>query len=193
MDTIVEEIRRGVHGELTGADPNTVQCDLRDFHDESQSIETDRPVQFEVIRIVDLPSLEQFCPIPDGWMLDLLRCPTHERTALGDATDGYDEALVEVTLNDSGAGYTVDASELRLIDYSPASEGGRPPLMPMRPVVRALQCGDFGIFRVSRVQLLVEGARKQGQDGLAAQYATSLDAARMVEASTENGVHDSGH
>ncbi|AUV82517.1 hypothetical protein C2R22_13430 [Salinigranum rubrum] len=103
-------------------------------------------------------------------------CSDCERTELDETTEGYEEALVEIALHDSVYGFTIDATDLRLLDYSPATEGLPQPVRPVEAAANALQQDDRGLFRVSRLQLVVDVLKTEGKYELAETYELFLDA-----------------
>jgi hypothetical protein len=177
MDSVTKSIRQGIHGEPTGVGGPDVYCDVDETHEERRAVDPTRRIQFECIRVVDVPEIELYTTPPDRWVPDLLRCGECSRSDLGRTTEGYDEALVELAITDSGQGYVLDATELRLLDYSPATDGVRPPPLPLRFIVKRLGEGDFGVHRASRVERAADQSRRRGHHDLADQFRCCLEAA----------------
>ncbi|WP_136601194.1 hypothetical protein [Salinigranum halophilum] len=178
MDAVVEAIQREIHGELVGSGPKTVQCDLRSDHGLNRLIDPAAPVQYEVIRVVDIPIIERTVLPSKTWVPDLLRCPDCERSSLAEPTKGYDEALVELRLSDSGDGYTIDATDLRVLEYSPATDGVHQPHVPEWILRLAQQQVDPGLYRVSRLQTATEDLHRVGEHDRAEQISELLEIAR---------------
>jgi hypothetical protein len=117
------------------------------------ALDLGQPVMYDVIRVADLPNLEQLFDLPTGWFPDASRCQQCERDTLAPATDGFDEALVMVELVELNGVLSIDATSLTPVDVSPDGEGHHPPYVDPRLVSRY---GDIGLARWIRVQWLLE-------------------------------------
>ncbi|MFQ3318090.1 MAG: hypothetical protein ACI80F_000137 [Natronomonas sp.] len=119
LEKNLSSVIHGISVNRAGVD---VVCDLP--HEVPQPVDTDQRVQYECIRVDN--SVTVFKGICDdrydSWAPDLLRCSDCERDELEEPTDGFGEALVEVDIGVVDGTYVIDASELHVLDYSPADE-----------------------------------------------------------------------
>lgn len=141
----IDELKHDIHGERV-ADEH--QCDYC-----GAVVEIDGPVQYEVLRLTDMQSIEQLPDVPSGWVPDALRCAACERAELEPTTDGVDEVLIEVRLANSADVLSIDASSITVVDFSPGEEGYYPPLVDMQLLMRFR---DLGLTRWMRIQHLLE-------------------------------------
>lgn len=144
-DLDVAELRSDIHGERVA---EARACDYC-----GAAIDCGQPVMYDVIRVADLPNLEQLFDLPTGWFPDASRCQQCERETLAPATGGFDEALVMVELAESNAVLSIDATSLTSVDVSPDGEGYQPPYVNPRLVSGY---ADIGLARWIRVQWLLE-------------------------------------
>jgi len=114
-DLDVSQLRSDIHGERVAAEAACNYC--------GASLDSGQPVMYDIIRVADLPNLEQLFDLPAGWFPDAVRCQTYERDTLAPATDGFDEALVMIHLAESNNLLSIDASSTTVVDFSPDSEG----------------------------------------------------------------------
>ena len=144
-DLDVAELRSDVHGERVA---EARACDYC-----GEALDLEQPVMYDVIRVADLPNLEQLFDLPAGWFPDASRCQQCERDTLAPATDGFDEALVMVELVESNDVLSIDATSLTPVDVSPDGEGHHPPYVDPRLVAGY---SDIGLARWIRVRWLLE-------------------------------------
>lgn len=144
---LVDELKRDLHGEQVGR-PHALVCDYCDAE-----IDITEPVMYESLRIVDMPKLEQLLELSDEWVLDAARCRDCEIESLKPATDGYDEALILLSINESSGVLSADSSELTVVDVSPDGEGYYPPRIPANVVA---EVGDPGYARWLRTEAVVD-------------------------------------
>ena len=165
--SLERELSAAIHGSPVGQNIGDVVCDLP--HEPPRPVDPTRRVQYECIRLDD--SVTAYEGVRDAWYgewaPDLLRCPDCEIAALEAPTDGFDEALVEVAIAQADGVYTIDAQDLRVLDYSPADAGQDPPPVPGSIFRASLQQQDAGALRRSRLSRQVEWLRQQGADELA--------------------------
>lgn len=112
-------IQADIHGEYVQPECLCDYC--------GDPVDTDRPVQYDVVRVAALPALRQVADLPPDWLPDAVRCRACHRETVSPATDGFEEALVTVSLAASNGHLRIDASSLDLVDYSPTIEGYSPP------------------------------------------------------------------
>lgn len=144
-DLDVAELRSDIHGERVA---EARACDYC-----GATLDVEQPVMYDVIRVADLPNLEQLFDVPTGWIPDASRCQQCERDTLAPATDGFDEALVMVDLVESNDILSIDATSLTPVDVSLDGEGYYPPHVDPRLVAGY---SDLGLARWIRVQWLLE-------------------------------------
>lgn len=144
-DWDVAELRQDIHGDIV---VNPPQCDYC-----GRAVAIDQPVLYEVVRIADMPNLEQLFAPPTDWFADALRCHRCDIDAVSPATEGFDEALVCVNLAESNEVVSIDASSLTVVDCSPVDAGFYPPMVSLAVLE---QTGDLGLGRWARVQGLFE-------------------------------------
>lgn len=171
----VADMRRDIHGIPVGDAHGQFLCDVAETHVQNRVIEHHSRVQYECIRVDDPPWLRYWEVVPREWLPDMARCADCERAELGQPTRGYEEALVEVDIAGSGTAMRLDASDLRLIDYSPAGEGIDLTVVPAALVKTATDAGDFGYIRVSRIQRQIASFAVQGFDEIADEYTAYLE------------------
>jgi hypothetical protein len=116
-----DELRHDLHGERVDR-PNPFVCDYCDAE-----ISTEEPVMYETLRVVDMPNLEKLVESPEEWILDAARCRNCEIENLEPATDGFDEALILLSINESNNILSADTSGMTVADVSPDGEGYYPP------------------------------------------------------------------
>lgn len=144
------EFRHDLHGETVGITHITpiFVCDYCDT-----IIDTAEPVMYEAIRVADMPNLEKLFAPPQEWILDAARCRDCEIEQLDPATNGYDEALLVLTVHEADGIQSVDASTLTVVDLSPAEKGFYPPLSWAHTLT---ETGDLGHARWLRMQAHLE-------------------------------------
>lgn len=158
--TIAEQIH-GIPINTGGIDP---VCDCE--AESPTAVNYDDEVQYECLRIGD--SLRLFEPLPHGgrWVADLLRCEGCEIESLGEPTEGFGEALVELDLTWHNDQLVLDTRELTLLDYSPVDEGRELPELPQPVVDSIFQNDDPGVIRRSRLIRSSDFYRRCGFDRL---------------------------
>lgn len=139
-----ETLKREVHGE--GVVTSRL-CDYCGAH-----FEIDDPVQYDVLRVGDMANLKAMIPAPVTWLPDAARCHDCEVDTIEPATDGFDEALVSLTINDSNGVLSVDTTTLTVVDFSPDGDGYQPPLFSPTLVT---QRQDLGLVRWIRIEQLL--------------------------------------
>jgi hypothetical protein len=112
-------------------------------------------VLYEVIRVVDVPSLAPPFAPPLIWIPDAARCPDCLCSSIHPATMGYDEALVRLSLTHSNGVFSIDGSSVTLVAASPSSEGTRSPPIAYEFIFRY---ADFGLPRWIRIQRIFESS-----------------------------------
>jgi hypothetical protein len=117
------------------------------------SLDLRNSVQYDVLRVVDSPALDRLFDVPDAWGPDAARCPSCERDAVAPATEGFNEALVTVSIVESTGDLRIDASSLTVDDASLADDGYSPPAI--KPQLIAAH-GDLGIARWLRLAWFFE-------------------------------------
>jgi len=160
-------LRSDIHGEPVVPERICDYC--------GASLPDDGPVQYDIIRITDMPNVEEFFPIPDGWFPDAARCRDCERDAVTPATDGMDEALVTVHLAEGSDIVSVDASSLTIADYAPADVGYYPPKMFPDLIARYQ---DAGLVRWIRIERLFE--MDDGSSDVIAKLRTAVTLSKEV-------------
>lgn len=141
----VGELERDIHGSPVEVERACDYCGGR--------LDLKQPVMYDVIRIVDMPHLERWVDVPPGWIPDASRCRECEQDSLSPKTEGLDEALVVLHLNESNGAISIDSSSLELVDSSPTGDGHHPPPVPPRLVDKH---SDLGLGRWIRVLQLLE-------------------------------------
>jgi hypothetical protein len=142
-----DELRHDLHGESVGLD-DTLICEYC-----GASIDTTEPVMCEALRVVNLSEVEKLLDPPADWILDAARCHACEIEELTPATDGFDEALLMLRVNESNGMLSADASTLAVVDISPNGEGYHPPLVNAQLL---LASGDPGDARWLRTKGFLE-------------------------------------
>lgn len=158
-------LKDDIQGESVAEAPRCDYC--------GDSIAVDQPVEYDVIRIANLPNLEQLVNPPAGWFADALRCQDCNRDQITPATNGFDEALVMVTLSESERGYSIDTSSFTVVDVSLENDGYEPPMVDPR---RVAQYQDMGLARWLRVKWLLEH-----DDGSTASIASIREGAKRSQ------------
>ncbi|WP_224337876.1 hypothetical protein [Haloprofundus halobius] len=130
-DWDVEQMKRGIHGERVGCN-NSFLCGFCEVH-----IPIGKPVMYDIVRVYDLPFFERYTNPPEGWILDAARCESCEVKAVDPKTDGWEEAVVLLSIVESNGVLSADASKLTLVDYSPGNEGHHPPPIPLSTLMGA--------------------------------------------------------
>lgn len=125
-----DELKHDLHGEQVGKAHQFI-CDYCDG-----KISITEPVMYEALRVVDMPNLEKLIGPPDEWMLDAARCRNCEIERLDPATDGYDEALILLSINESNSILSADTTNMTVVDVSPDGEGYYPPLVGLTLLVK---------------------------------------------------------
>lgn len=120
-----EKLKRDLHGEQVGQ-IGSFHCDFC-----GMEIPIDEPVMYDITKVHDMPNLESVVNLPDGWALDAARCQQCEVEGVIPETDGWEEAVVMLSINESNGVLSADASNLTVIDYSPGNDGHYPP--PIQP------------------------------------------------------------
>lgn len=138
---VTNELKRDLYGERVDR-PNPFVCDYCDAE-----ISTKEPVMYEALRIVDMPNLEKLVESPEEWMLDAARCRNCEIESLEPATDGFDEALILLSINESNGVLSADTSEMTVVDISPDGEGYYPPQVD---IAMLFETNDPGYARWTR-------------------------------------------
>jgi hypothetical protein len=100
-DLDVSQLRSDIHGEAVATDAACDYC--------GAPLDTGQSVMYDVIRVADLPNLEQLFDLPTGWFPDAARCQACKRETLAPATDGFDEALIMIQLAESNNLLSIDA------------------------------------------------------------------------------------
>lgn len=112
----------------------------------------------EAIKLIDHPQL-QLDQWPSGWVLDAARCIEHSVEEIQESTRGFEEALVEIsvtTTNDVVSIDTPTSDELRVLAYTPATEGSIPMLLSQH-LLDAAEPGDMGLSHWTRVKAMLGG------------------------------------
>lgn len=171
--TLVETLRRDLHGELIGG-TGLLFCDYTAVG--CPPFDATGPICYEAIRVVDAPSLEGRLPIPEGWVLDASRCPTHAVSRLPYRTAGFDEALLtfEVRPVENGT-FAVDGASIRVIDRSFADEGEEPVPMPPHVIPSVVAVSDYGYERLARQECLLTPAVRAAYPDYAAAIDTAME------------------
>ncbi len=110
-------------------------------------------VQYDVFRVVDVPALARIFDVGEMWMPDAARCPSCERDAIDPATEGFDEALVRVSLVETAGELAIDTSSLTVDDASLADDGYYPPAVAAELIA---DYDDLGIARWLRLAWFFE-------------------------------------
>jgi hypothetical protein len=144
------ELRHDLHGETVGIVHTTpiLVCDYC-----GATIDTTEPVMYDAIRIADMPHLTTLLDPPQEWVLDTARCRDCEIERLDPATEGYDEALVVLTVHDADGIQSVDTTTLTVVDLSLAGDGYYPPLSWAHTLT---ETDDHGHARWLRMQAHLE-------------------------------------
>lgn len=146
-DLDVDALNGDLHGERVGG-PRGLVCDYC-----GAAMPTGAPVCYEALRVADFPNLDQLLEVPDGWHLDAARCQDCELDAIDPATDGYDEALIMVTITETDGVLSLDASQLSVVDFVPTETGYYPPVLTREMLVDPQ---DYGVCRWLRQQGILE-------------------------------------
>lgn len=165
-------LQQALHGVPVGRGSVDVVCDLP--HETPAAVADDGLVQYECIRVGESMTIFEGMPFVGPWLPDLLRCSDCEIASLEDPTDGYGEALVEVGLGWAGGQRVIDASSLRVLEYSPVDEGTDPPMLPVSMLKTTLERRDPGMLRRSRLRISIESLRKRDATELAATIESAL-------------------
>ena len=156
---LAAEIRRDVHGVPINHGSVDVVCDQP--HAIPRAVDCEGPVQYELAKVGESLTILEGLPIVGVWVPDLLRCADCEVDSLADPTDGYAEALVEVEIGWHAGQRVLDASELRVLEYSAEAEWTDPPPIPDWVLQSALQERDGGALRRSRLATQAELLRER--------------------------------
>lgn len=108
---------------------------------------------YDVIRLADMPSLEEMFGHQSGWFADASRCRQCERETVAPATEGVDEAIVMVELVERNGVLSIDASSLTAVDYSADDDGYQPPKIDLGLM---MTYRDIGLGRWMRVQWVLK-------------------------------------
>ncbi|WP_148414164.1 hypothetical protein [Haloferax sp. KTX1] len=100
-----------------------------------------------------MPNIERIFTPPTEWLPDAVRCQNCNIEKIDPSTEGFDEALVMVHLNESNGILSIDASSMTVVDFSPNGDGHYPPMFS--PVLMSRFC-DLGLARWIRVKHLLE-------------------------------------
>jgi len=143
-DIDLAELSSDIHGERVA---KAHACDYC-----GATLDLGQPVMYDVIRVAEMPNLEQLFDLPAGWFPDASRCQQCERDTLTPATDGFDEALVMVELVESNDVLSIDATSATPVDFSPDGKGHYPPKVDPRLMSTY---NDIGLGRWIRVKRLL--------------------------------------
>jgi hypothetical protein len=146
-ENLIEDLKSHLHGEVIGQGSNLV-CDFCD-----KDIPTDEPVMYDAIKVEDMPNLAKLLDTPEEWVLDASRCSDCEINSINPKTDGYEEALIMISVSEADGLLSADATNLSLIDYSRSDDGYYPPMVEMQ-TAQAQQ--DYGIGRWVRMKGLLD-------------------------------------
>lgn len=148
--TYADELRRKLHGEQVGT-PYSLVCDFC-----STEIDIAEPVMYDALRVVDMPNLETLINPPKEWILDAARCRACESESVDPATDGYDEALILLSINESNDILSADTSNMTVVDVSPHEEGYYPPVIDPNLLIKS---DDAGFARWIRMIGILDDSR----------------------------------
>ena len=140
------KIRHDLHGEGVGRAGSFV-CDYCDAE-----IAIDEPVMYDALRVVDMANLEKLLDPPEGWVLDAARCGDCELEKIDPATEGFDEVLLMININNSNDVLSADLSNFAVVDYSLSAEGYYPPMVDLDYLVES---SDLGRARWLRTEPLL--------------------------------------
>lgn len=170
-----DELSPALDGVPIGRGSLQVVCDLP--HTVPTAVDLDERVQYECIRIDDAVTIYDRVgyPCDDIWIPDLLRCADCELESLPTPTADYEEALVELEIRWDGEYHVLDASDLIILEYSPADEGAEPAGVPPALLQSMLDAGDPGMLRRSRMARSVPQLRARGAEELATQIEAALE------------------
>ena len=170
-----DELREALDGVPIGRGSLQVVCDLP--HSVPKAVDVDDRVQYECIRIDEAQTIYARVGYPcyDVWIADLLRCADCEIESLSAPTKDYDEALVELDIGWDGEQHVLDASDMTVLDYSPADDGVDPEGVPTSLVQTMLDRRDPGMLRRSRMARSATRLRERGAEELATQIEAQLD------------------
>ncbi|WP_254547323.1 hypothetical protein [Halomarina pelagica] len=121
----IQQIKRDLHGEPVGR-AGSFCCDFCDA-----AIAIGEPVMYDIASVDEMPNLEALVDLPDGWALDAARCRECEVDSISPETDGWEEAVVMLSINESNGVLSADTTEITVVDYSPGNEGTYPPPVPL--------------------------------------------------------------
>jgi hypothetical protein len=145
-----DELKHDLYGERVGR-PHAFVCDYCDAE-----ISIAEPVMYEALRVVDMPNLEFLLDSPEEWILNAARCRNCEIESLEPATDGFDEALILLSINESNGILSADTSKMTVVDISPDGEGYYPPLVPINIIT---EIDDPGYARWTRTKGVLNGPK----------------------------------
>lgn len=157
-----DELKHDLYGERVGL-MDTFICDFCD-----NKIDISEPVMYDALRVADMPNLEMLVDSPEEWMLDAARCRNCEIENLDPATDGFDEALIFIRINESNGVLSADTSEMTVVDTSSDKEGYHPPLVEITLLIGT---GDPGLARWMRMKNTLDNL---GSDDLPADFVKSM-------------------
>jgi hypothetical protein len=146
-DAVREALVSDLHAESLGIETG-VRCDFCGF-----AVDVNSPVQYEALHVTDLDGLKHLFDVPDIWILDGIRCADCEIDGIEPETDGFEEALVVVSVTETNGVYSVDTSDLEIVSFSPGEDGYYPPFVPPQTL---LEQSDIGLVRWHRLHELLK-------------------------------------
>lgn len=147
-DPIRNELQSSLHTVTLG---EGVSCD---YHQRPKELSLDDGVLAERIRIVDHP---QLINVPEGWVVDAVRCSKHALSEIEHPTRGYEEAVVRVPVTKSNGIVSIDTpmpDTIEVLAFESATNG-LSPLMLDQQLLAASESEDVGLSRWVRVQGMV--------------------------------------
>jgi hypothetical protein len=130
------ELRNDIHGQELAIEstqhPDSDGVAYCDFCE--SALPTDTPLQMDAIRNYDMHNLDRMLGPLEGWWIDSMRCPDCVVDRVYPPTDGWEEALVSCSTIERTGVISVEATDLRVIDYSAGPDGYYPPGFPLDSV-----------------------------------------------------------
>lgn len=148
--TFIDELKRDLYGKQVG-ETHALVCDYCDAE-----VSITEPVMYEARRVGDMPEFKKAIDIPEEWRLDAARCHNCKIESLKPATNGFDEALILVSVTESNAILSIDTAQMSVVDISSDGNGYHPPQIG-DPSIHVFTSGDLRYARWTRMKGVLNG------------------------------------
>ena len=125
----VAALRDDLHGQDLAVESTQQPDGDRQLHCDfcEATLSANTPLQIDAIRNYDMHNLDRMLGPLEGWWIDSVRCPDCAVDRVYPPTDGWEEAVVSCSPMEQNGVFSVDATDLSVLDYSPGPEGHYPP------------------------------------------------------------------